>query len=65
LLKAEMPEETALNKIVLASFYEENKLLINAIENYEAAITMEPEVDFFQAAYSQFLERNGLAEVKK
>lgn len=59
-LKAQLTEETALNKIILASFYEENKLFLEAKQNYEAAMKLQPDVDDFKLAYSQFLERAGM-----
>jgi len=59
-LKAQLSEETALNKLILASFYEDNKLFLEAKASYEAAIKIQPDVDDFKLAYSQFLERAGL-----
>ena len=44
-LKKDLSQQSALNKIVLASFYEQNKLMLDAQESYEQAISMEPEVD--------------------
>jgi hypothetical protein len=64
-IRAELSEETALNKIVLASFFEENGLLLDAIANYEAAIKIEPEVEDYKVAYGKFLERNGMGEAKQ
>jgi hypothetical protein len=57
-LKLEYPEETALNKLVMAAFYEEKKLLGEAVACYEQAIKLEPEVEGFQVAYADFLERS-------
>jgi hypothetical protein len=61
-LKAQLEGETAINKIVLASFYEDNKLFIEALESYEAAIKMEPEVEDYMIARNQFLERANIAK---
>lgn len=61
-LKAQMPEETALNKVILASFYEDNKLYPEAMQTYEAAIKLEPGVDDYKIAYNQFLERAKIAK---
>ena len=58
-LKSELGEESALNHMVLASFYEEHKLYLNAMESYHAAITMQPDVEDFKALYHQFLIRSG------
>jgi hypothetical protein len=60
-IKTELSEETALNKLVLASFYEENGLILDALSNYEAAMKLEPEVEDYKVAYGKFLERNKLA----
>ncbi len=62
-LKIQLGEENALNKIILASFYEDNKLYLEALQNYEAAVKMEPEVDDYKVAYGQFLERADIAKV--
>ncbi len=60
-LKLEIPgKETALDKLILASFYEQNNLLADALTNYEYAIAMEPKVQAFKTAYDQFIFRNGL-----
>ncbi|MCU0418215.1 MAG: hypothetical protein MUC38_01040 [Cyclobacteriaceae bacterium] len=65
-LGAGVEEESALNKIVLASFYEQNGLLIDAIAAYEQAIKLAPEVQDYKDAYAGFLARNGIkAEEKK
>ena len=53
-------EQTALNKLFLANFYEQNALLIDASTAYQAAIKLAPNVPYFQVAYGQFRARNGL-----
>lgn len=53
-------EENALDKLILASFYEQNNLLADALTNYEYAITLAPNVEAFHDAYDQFVFRNGL-----
>ena len=63
-LKSELIEQTALNKLLLASFCAENKLTLNAMAYYEAAIKLEPTVDDFQIVYGQFLANSGLAKAK-
>lgn len=59
-LKAELQEDTALDKLILASFYEQHNLLVDALASYEAAISLHPEVKEFEVAYEQFKYRNGL-----
>jgi len=64
-LKQEISEkESALDKLLLASFYEQNNLLVDALTNYEYAIHLSPEVEAFKTAYNQFLLRNGLSTTK-
>lgn len=60
-LKREISEkESALDKLLLASFYEQNNLLIDALTNYEYAMRYNPNVEAFKITYNQFLTRNGL-----
>jgi len=61
---AQISEETAFNKYLLAGFYEEHKLLIDAITAYEQAIKMAPDVPTFKESYDEFLLRNKLKEAK-
>ncbi len=53
-------EQTALNKFILAGFYEENHLFIDAIAAYEEAIKLAPDVPTYQEAYDEFLLRHGM-----
>jgi archaeosine-15-forming tRNA-guanine transglycosylase len=64
-LKTELTEPTALNKMVLASFCAENKLTLNAMEYYEEAIALQPEVDEFKIIYGKYLSDSGLAKAKQ
>ena len=59
-LQAEVGDETAMNKLFLAGFYEQHNLLIDAIHAYEQAVKLEPEVPAFKDSYEEFLERNSL-----
>jgi len=56
----EVTEQTALNKLILAGFYEENNLFIDAISAYEEAIKLAPDVPSYKEAYEEFLLRHGL-----
>jgi len=51
-------EETPLSKFLLAAFYEQHKLFIDAITAYEQAIKMAPDVPSYKEAYEEFLLRN-------
>ena len=53
-------EVTALNKFILAGFFEENNLLADALTAYQEAINMAPEVDTFKESYEEFLYRNAM-----
>lgn len=64
-LKSELSEETALNKLLLASFCADNKLTLNAMEYYEEAIALEPEVDEFKVIYGKYLVDSGLVKASK
>lgn len=61
---SQVSDETALNKFILAGFYEEKKLYIDAIAAYEQAIKMAPDVPSYREAYEEFLYRNKLKVVK-
>jgi hypothetical protein len=60
----DVKEETALNKFIMAGFYEENKLFIDAITSYEQAIKLAPDVPTYKEAYEEFLLRNKLKNPK-
>jgi hypothetical protein len=53
-------EPTALNKLLIAGFYEQNNLLIDAATAYLEAIKLAPDVPQYQEAYNDFLLRNAL-----
>lgn len=59
-LLGEMDGESALDKFILAGFYEQNDLLIDAITSYESAIRLAPDVQEFRDAYDGFLLRHAL-----
>jgi hypothetical protein len=56
-ISSEVSDQTAINKFILAGFYEENNLLIDAIAAYEEAIKLEPS---YREYYDEFLLRHGL-----
>lgn len=57
-LKQSLGEDTSINHLILAAFYEEQGLLLDATTNYEYAIKKSPGVSYFQEAYDEFLIRN-------
>lgn len=60
-------EPTAVNKLVMAGFFEQNNLLIDAIPYYQEAIKLAPDVPEYKEMYNDFLIRHGIAKppVKK
>jgi len=59
-LEANIGDESSINNLILAEFYENNGLLLDALTSYEGAVKLSPEVEYFQEAYDEFLIRNGL-----
>jgi len=60
-LKAEVSDDSPLNKLIYASFFEENGLLLDALTKYEEAIQMSPEIEDFKEMRDNFLITNGLS----
>jgi hypothetical protein len=52
--------ETSINDLILAEFYEENGLMLDALTSYENSIKLSPDVPYYQEAYDEFLLRTGL-----
>jgi hypothetical protein len=59
-IKKDIGEETSLNYLVFASFFEKNNLMIDASTCYQRAIELTPDIPDFKEMYNQFLQRNGL-----
>jgi hypothetical protein len=53
-------EETLMGQLLLASFFEEHNLLIDAINHYEKALAKAPDTNGVDVLYKNFLMRNGL-----
>jgi len=64
-ISSSLSDKTAMDQYILAGFYEENNLVIDAITAYLEAIRLAPDVPSFQEDYNTFLIRHGLKEVKK
>lgn len=52
-----MDQTSALTKYVMAGFYEENLLLIDALTAYREAYAAAPDVELYKTAYEEFLKR--------
>ena len=64
-LLPELTDDSPLNKLVLASFYEENGLLLDAFTQYEQAVQTAPEVEDFRALYNDFLINNNIVQIEE
>jgi hypothetical protein len=53
-------EETALNKLILAGFFESQNLLIDASTAYQQAIELAPNVPEYEEYYLNFITRTGI-----
>ena len=61
-IQGDLGEPTAMGDVILAQFYENNNLLIDALSAYQKANKLQP--DAFQESYDEFLVRQGLKEQK-
>ena len=61
----DVSDNNALSKLVLAGFFEQNKLLIDAGTAFQQAIQMSPDVDQFKEDYKSFLVRHLIVDDKK
>jgi LEA14-like dessication related protein len=61
-LKEELGNDqtSPLNALLLASFYDQNNLFLDAATNYQRAIKLEPGVTEYATAYNDFLIRNSV-----
>ena len=57
-------DESAISKYMLAMFYEENNLLIDAIRSYHEAIRLAPDAQQYRDDYYSFLIRYAIKEKK-
>lgn len=64
-LKAEVAEDSPLSKVIFASYYEENGLVVDALTAIEEAIKMNPDVEDFKVLRKDIIERNGIKVYKQ
>ncbi|MGC3947492.1 MAG: hypothetical protein QM762_23750 [Chryseolinea sp.] len=63
-INATTSEPTAINKMAIAAFFEQNNLLIDAIPYYQEAIKLAPDVPDYKDFYNDFLHRYGIKTKK-
>lgn len=56
-VKGSIDQNTALGQYLLAGFYEENLLVIDALTAYHEAANLAPDVELYKNAYEEFLKR--------
>lgn len=59
-LSSDIDNTSPLGKIIFASFYEENGLIVDALTQLEEAIRMSPEVDDFKELRKDLIERSSI-----
>lgn len=64
-LKSEIAADSPLGKLILASYFEDNGLILDALTQYEDIMEQSPEVEDFKALYGEFLIRNGLSQTEE
>lgn len=63
-IKGELDLEAAIDNLVLARYYEEKKMFINAVAAYEKAMELAPGVESYQKVYDDYLYRLGVKDLK-
>ena len=64
-LKEEVPGDSPMDKLVLASFFEENGMVLDALTKYEEIVQANPEVDDFMELYNAFKIEYQLMKVEE
>lgn len=64
-LKAELDLTAAIDNLVMASYYEEKSMYLNAVACYEKALEIAPGVESYEKAYNNYLIRIGVKEEEK
>lgn len=59
-LKMVANADNVVDKLLIASFFEENHLIVDALTYYNEALAITPDPDGFNILYNSFLARNGL-----
>ena len=58
-LEGSLDQNSPLNKLIMAEFFEDKNIMVDASSEYLEAIRLNPDVEYFKEAYAQFLMRNG------
>jgi len=58
-LREALDSSSAFDNLVLAEFFEQNNLILDASTCYEKALSLESDIQYFKDVYVEFLMRNG------
>ena len=61
-IRKELPKESAMNRVVYASFFEANNLHLEALDNYMMAVELSPQVIDFRQITEGFILENDLGK---
>ena len=61
-LTSDLSEDSPLNLLIIASFFDDQDLFLDAQYNYERAIALSPDIPEYKELYQIFLESYGLSE---
>lgn len=61
-LTSGLSEDSPLNLLIVASFFDDQELFLDAQYNYERAIALSPDIPEYKELYQIFLESYGLSE---
>ncbi|MDZ4715292.1 MAG: hypothetical protein SH819_07445 [Cytophagales bacterium] len=64
-ISGDVNEESAFSKYIVAGFYEQHGLLIDALSSYQEAVKMAPDIDSYKEAKEEFLLRNKMTSPKQ
>lgn len=63
-IKGDKPQKSAIQNMVLATYFDQNQLYLNAIPYFQKAIEIEPEVKEYKNIYNKFLYKIGLQNMQ-
>ena len=62
-LKAELDLSRGIDRLMLAAFYEENQMILEAMRQYELVIKEHPDVEDYKEFYQEFLSKNQMLNI--
>ena len=62
-LKEELDLSRGIDRLMLAAFYEENQMILEAMRQYELVIKEHPDVEDYKEFYQEFLSKNQMLNI--